>query len=45
MRTRNLDVAIDAVSKVYCPHTVEVVGPVCEIDALLEVAHQRHSRS
>lgn len=39
MRTRNLDEAIDAVSKVYCPHTVEVVGPVGEIDALLEVAH------
>ena len=28
MRTRNLDEAIDAVSKVYCQHTVEVVGPV-----------------
>jgi AraC-like DNA-binding protein len=39
MRTRNLDEAIDAVSKVYCPHTVEVVGPVGEVDALLEVAH------
>jgi AraC-like DNA-binding protein len=39
MRTRNLDEAIDAVSKVYCPHTVEVVGPVGDIDALLEVAH------
>src|SRR5262245_61848493 len=39
MRTQNLDEAIDAVSKVYCPHTVEVVGPVGEIDALLEVAH------
>jgi len=39
MRTRNLEEAIDAVSKVYCPHTVEVVGPVGEIDAMLEVAH------
>src|SRR5262245_16970267 len=39
MRTRNLDEAIEAVSKVYCPHTVEVVGPVVEIDAFLEVAH------
>jgi AraC-like DNA-binding protein len=39
MRTRNLDEAIDAVSKVYCPHTVEVVGPIGDIDALLEVAH------
>lgn len=39
MRTRNLDEAIDAVSKVYCPHTVEVMGPVGEIDAFLEVSH------
>jgi AraC-binding-like domain len=39
MRTRNLDEAIDAVTKVYCPHTVEVVGPVRDIDALLEVDH------
>jgi AraC-like DNA-binding protein len=39
MRTRNLDEAIDAVSKVYCPHTVEVVGPVRDIDAFLEVTH------
>jgi AraC-like DNA-binding protein len=37
MRTRNLDEAIDAVSKVYCPHTVEVVGPIGEVDAFLEV--------
>ncbi len=39
MRTRNLDEAIEAVSKVYCPHTVEVVGPVGGIDAFLDVAH------
>ena len=39
MRTRNLDEAIEAVSKVYCPHTVEVVGPVGDIDAFLDVAH------
>jgi AraC-like DNA-binding protein len=37
MRTSNLDEAIDAVTKVYCPHTVEVVGPVRAIDAFLEV--------
>jgi AraC-like DNA-binding protein len=37
VRTRNLDEAIDAVSKVYCPHTVEVIGPVGEVDAFLEV--------
>jgi AraC-like DNA-binding protein len=39
MRTRNLDEAIDAVSKVYCPHTVEVMGSAGEIDAFLEVSH------
>jgi len=39
MRTRNLDEAIDAVSKVYCPHTVEVMGPVGEVDAFLEINH------
>jgi AraC-like DNA-binding protein len=39
MRTRNLDEAIDAVSKVYCPHTIEVVGPPRDIDAFLEIAH------
>jgi AraC-like DNA-binding protein len=39
MRTRNLDEAIDAVSKVYCPHTVEVIGPVGDIDAFLDVSH------
>lgn len=37
MRTRNIDEAIDAVSKVYCPHTVEVLGPIADIDAFLEV--------
>jgi AraC-like DNA-binding protein len=39
MHTRNLDEAIDAVSKVYCAHTVEVVGPVRDIDAFLEITH------
>lgn len=39
MRTRNLDEAIDAVSKVYCPHTIEVVGRARDIDASLEVQH------
>jgi AraC-like DNA-binding protein len=39
MRTRNLDEAIEAVSKVYCPHTVEVMGPIGEVDAFLEVNH------
>lgn len=39
MRTRNLDEAIDAVTKVYCPHTVEVVGQPRDIDAALEVKH------
>jgi len=39
MRTRNLDEAIDAVTKVYCPHTIEVVGRARDIDAFLEVQH------
>jgi len=39
MRTRNLDEAIEAVSKVYCPHTVEVIGQPREIDAFLEISH------
>jgi len=39
LRTRNLDEAIDAVSKLYCPHTVEVTGPADEIDAFLEINH------
>jgi AraC-like DNA-binding protein len=40
MRTRNLDEAIDAVAKIYCPHTIEVVGPARDIDAFLEINHQ-----
>lgn len=37
MRTRNLDEAIAAVAEVYCPHTIQVVGPAREIDACLTV--------
>jgi AraC-like DNA-binding protein len=37
MRTRNLEEAIEAVTKVYCPHTVEVLAPARDIDAFLEV--------
>jgi AraC-like DNA-binding protein len=37
MRTRNLDEAIDAVSNVYCPHTVQVIGPTRNIDVVLQV--------
>jgi AraC-like DNA-binding protein len=39
LRTRNLDEAIDAVTRVYCPHAVEVVGRVRGIDALLKVTN------
>jgi AraC-like DNA-binding protein len=39
MRTRNLDEAIDVVTKVYCPHTIDIVGRTREIDACLEVKH------
>jgi hypothetical protein len=37
LRTRNLDEAIDAVTKVYCPHTMEVLGGTHGIDAFLNV--------
>jgi AraC-like DNA-binding protein len=39
LRTRNLDEAIDAVTRVYCPHRVEVAGRARGIDALLKVTH------
>jgi AraC-like DNA-binding protein len=39
LRTRNLDEAIDAVTRVYCPHTVEVERSTRSIDALLKVTH------
>jgi AraC-like DNA-binding protein len=38
MRTRNLDEAIDAVTKVYCPHKVRVDGPDRDVDVVLEIA-------
>jgi hypothetical protein len=44
MRTRNLDEAIDAVSKVYCPHTVELTGRVWNTDAVPEVHHSASSQ-
>lgn len=37
MRTRKLDEAIEAVSRVYCPHSVAVAGPARDIDAFLDV--------
>ena len=39
MRTRNLDEGIDAVSRVHCPHPIEIVGPARNINAVLEVGH------
>lgn len=39
LRTRNLDEAIDAVTRVYCPHSLEVVGRPSSIDAFLRVTH------
>lgn len=36
MRTRDLDEAVEAVTKVFCPHTVEVIGN-CRIDGRLAV--------
>jgi AraC-like DNA-binding protein len=37
MRTRDLEQAIDAVSRVYCPHAVEVSAPRRDIEVRLEV--------
>lgn len=37
MRTQDLDEAIEAVSRVYCPHTVEVIGGPRTVDVRLEV--------
>ncbi len=39
LRTRDLDEAIDAVTRVYCPHSVEVAGRARGIDAVLKVTH------
>lgn len=39
MRTRDLDEAVQEVTKVFCPHTVEVMGRGRRIDARLEVKH------
>jgi AraC-binding-like domain len=39
LRTRHLDQVIDAVTRVYCPHTVEVVGRARGIDAFLKITH------
>ncbi|MQA65249.1 MAG: helix-turn-helix domain-containing protein [Alphaproteobacteria bacterium] len=39
MRTRDLNEAIEAVSKVYCPHSVEVMGRERNIDVRLKVKH------
>jgi AraC-like DNA-binding protein len=37
MRTRNVDEAIEAVSKVYCPHSISVTGRAAGIDSVLEI--------
>ena len=37
MRTQDLDEAIDAVTKVYCPHTIQVTGSSRKLDVVLEV--------
>jgi AraC-like DNA-binding protein len=37
MRTRDLDEATAAVTRVYCPHTTRILGPSCDLDVLLEV--------
>lgn len=44
MRTRDLDEAIDAVSKVYCEHRVEVVGRSHNVDVSLDVVEPTNQR-
>lgn len=39
MRIRDLDEAIEAVTRVYCPHTVEVMRQARDIDVRLEIHH------
>jgi AraC-like DNA-binding protein len=39
MRTHDLDEAVEAVSKIFCPHTVEVTGPGKRLEVRLEVQH------
>lgn len=39
MHTRDLDEIVNAVTRVYCPHTVRVVGGSPGIDAILDVYH------
>ena len=39
MRTSDLDEAIEAVTRVLCPHRIEVLGRDRTIDAVLKVTH------
>jgi AraC-like DNA-binding protein len=39
MRTRDLDEGIDAVARMFCPHTVEVVGRANDLNVTLDVKH------
>jgi hypothetical protein len=39
MRIRDLHEAIDGVTKVYCPHTIQLTSTARNIDALLKVTH------
>lgn len=42
MRTRNLDEATEAVTKVYCPHTTEVIGRNHALDIILDIERKKH---
>src|SRR5580700_10256291 len=42
MRTRNLDEATAAVTKVYCPHTTEIIGRKHALDIILDVERNKH---
>jgi AraC-like DNA-binding protein len=37
VRTRDIDQAIEAVSKVYCPHSIQITGRSSGIDSVLEI--------
>jgi AraC-like DNA-binding protein len=44
MGIRSVDAAIEAVSKVNCPHTLEVIGPARDLDLFLEISHTASRR-
>jgi AraC-like DNA-binding protein len=39
MRTQDLDEAIETVTRIFCPHTIEVVGRAQKVDVRIDVKH------